>query len=295
MRRRGKKFRHKTRRAVAALLPNLLTLGNAVCGFGAIVMIAGAASGWTEEQGLMAAFEDGKLRYACWLIFAAMVFDALDGSVARMTRQTSNLGAQLDSLSDAVTFAVAPAFLVWKIISLLPKDVIHIPQKMAWVLAVLYMVFGLLRLARFNIETASRDGRHEYFKGLPTPAAAAVIASLTWLAVDIFLDSGDKYAWVPKVFFLVIPVVTLFLGGLMVSRVPYPHVLNRLFRGRRSFAYLVQVIFILALLALIPYLSLAIALVLTLYVCSGLVVYLRTRVPEKKPAEAPVKIQETTK
>ncbi|MHC4600622.1 MAG: CDP-diacylglycerol--serine O-phosphatidyltransferase [Planctomycetota bacterium] len=291
MRKRTKKFK-KTRRAVAAVLPNLFTIGNSVCGFAAIVFIAGAASGWSEEQELVEAFRDYKLVWACWCIFGAMVFDTLDGSVARMTRQTSNLGAQLDSLCDAVSFTVAPAFLVWKIISLLPTDVIHIPVRAAWVLALLYMVCGILRLARFNIETSVEGGRHEEFKGLPTPAAAAVIAALTLLAVDISLDGGKKFDWVPKAFFLVIPVVTFFLGILMVSRVPYPHVWNRLVRGKRSFAYLVQFIFILAILAILPYYSLSIALVASGYVVLGLGLYLRDKVPARAVAPETLEMEE---
>jgi len=281
-----KKLNQKTRRAVAAMLPNLLTLGNAVCGFGAIVFIAGAASGWEPDQGLRAAFDDMKLQIACWLVFAALVFDALDGSVARMTRQTSNLGAQLDSLSDAVSFALAPAFLVWKIIALLPRDVIHIPQKVAWVLALLYLVCGLLRLARFNIETGPEMARTKSFKGLPTPAAAMVIVSLTLLAVDILMDGGERFAWVTNAFFLAIPVIAFFMGILMVSRVPYPHLVERLFRGKRSFHYLVQSVFVLAVLAVLPYLSLSVALISSIYVIAGLVLFVRERIPAKAPAGA---------
>lgn len=293
MKRRGKKFRHRTQRAVAALLPNLLTLGNAICGFGAIVFIAGAASDWSPEEGLLIAFADGKLQIACWLIFAAMIFDALDGSVARMTRQTSNLGAQLDSLCDAVTFAVAPAFLVWKLIALLPHSVIHIPQKVAWVLAVLYLACGILRLARFNIETAPDEKKHDGFHGLPTPAAAAVIASLTLLAVDILVEGGEAYVWATQAFFLAIPIIAFFLGILMVSRVPYPHTVNRFLRGRRSFSQLVQVVFFLAVLALIP-LPLAFSLISSAYVGSGLLAYARRKVAAAKPEAAPAEILENT-
>jgi len=285
-----KKLRVQTRRAAAAILPNMLTLGNAVCGFGAIVFIAGASSNWSTGDGLFAAFRDGKLVFACWLIFAGMIFDALDGAVARMTRQSSNLGAQLDSLSDAVTFTVAPAFLVWKVISLLPLDIVHIPRKVAWVLAVLYMVCGILRLARFNVETAD-DAKHKGFHGLPSPAAAAVIASLTLLAVDIFVEGGGKNVWVPHAFFLAIPVIAFFLGILMVSRVPYPHVLNRLIRGRRPFAYLVQLVFLIAILALLPY-SVSLALLASLYVVSGLALYTRDWITARKPAVKALEIQE---
>lgn len=291
MKRRWKKSKRSSRRAVAAILPNLMTLGNAVCGFSAVVFIAGAASGWTADQGLLAAFTDQKLVYACWCVFGAMVFDALDGSVARMTRQTSSLGAQLDSLCDAVTFTVVPAFMVWKVVSLLPRDVIHIHPKASWVLAVLYMVFGILRLARFNVEKSSEAESHESFNGLPTPAAAAVIASLTLLAVDILLDGGGRYEWITASFFLAIPIIAFFLGILMVSRVPYPHVLNRLLRGRRPFAYLVQIIFVLAMLALLPY-SFSLAFVALFYVAAGLVLHVRQRFAAQASVEAPAQLKE---
>jgi CDP-diacylglycerol--serine O-phosphatidyltransferase len=295
MRQKTGKFQLKTKRAVAAMLPSLLTLGNAVCGFGAIVFIAGASAKVSAEGDLVYAFADGKIQTACWLIFAAMVFDALDGSVARMTRQTSSLGAQLDSLSDAITFTCAPAFLVWKIISLLPQHVLHVPAKVAWVLAVLYLSCGVLRLARFNVESDPDDMAHEYFRGLPTPAAAGLIASTTLLAADLFLASDPRgaYVWALKSFFLGIPVIAFILGVLMVSRLPYPHVLNRLMHGKRSFTYLVQFLFAVAFLLLVPDISISLAAVFGFYALSGPVAWVRRRVLQPKAAEAPLKVPET--
>ncbi len=289
------KFQVRTKRAVAAMLPSLLTLGNAVCGFGAIVFIAGASAKVSAEGDLVYAFADGKLQTACWLIFAAMIFDALDGSVARMTRQTSALGAQLDSLSDAITFTCAPAFLVWKIISLLPHHVLHVPPKVAWVLAVLYLACGVLRLARFNVESDADDMEHERFRGLPTPAAAGLIASTTLLAADLFLASDPKtaYVWALKSFFLGIPVLAFVLGVLMVSRLPYPHVLNRILHGKRSFSYLVQFLFAVAFLLLVPDISISLAAVFGFYTLSGPFAWLRRRVLHPKVEEPPREVTET--
>jgi CDP-diacylglycerol--serine O-phosphatidyltransferase len=260
----GRKRLDFDRRSAVSVVPNLLTLGNAVCGFGAIVFIAGAAAGWDKSQDLRLAFEDGKLAAAGWLILLAMIFDALDGKVARITQQVSEIGAQLDSLCDAVTFGVAPAFLVWKTISLLPKEVIHINQKVAWVFAVLYLACVLLRLARFNAEDLSEKA-HMSFRGLPSPAAAGVIASLSILNSELFTDSDFRYVGVVYAFFLVIPVLALILGLLMVSKVRYLHILNSVSRGKRTFGFMVQVVFFLGALFILPYYSLPVAGIFLVY------------------------------
>ncbi len=256
------------KRTAVSILPNLLTMGNGICGFGAIVFIAGAAAEWDKTQNLRLAFQDGKLSIAGWLILLAMIFDALDGKVARITKQVSDLGAHLDSLCDAVTFGVAPAFLVWKTIYLLPADVIHIPQKVAWVLAVLYLACVLLRLARFNAETNLTEGAHLFFNGLPSPAAAGVIASLSILNTDIFTDSDFKYVEVVYIFFLVIPVIALVLGLLMVSKLRYYHVLNNFTAGKKTLGFFVQLLFLLGALFIFPYFSLPIAVLFLIYAFS---------------------------
>ncbi len=272
------------RRTAVAILPNLLTMGNAICGFGAIVFISGAAAGWDKTQNLRMAFEDGKLSAAGWLILLAMVFDALDGKVARMTKQVSDLGAHLDSLCDAVTFGVAPALLVWKTIYLLPSDVIHIPQKVAWVLAVLYLSCALLRLARFNAETKLTDSPHLVFNGLPSPAAAGVIASLSILSVDIFTGSDYRYLEVVYIFFLLIPVLALILGMLMVSKIKYYHVLNNFTAGKRTLGFFVQVLFLLGALFIFPYYSLPIAMLFLIYAFSPPLKAIARRSPAKEVA-----------
>jgi CDP-diacylglycerol--serine O-phosphatidyltransferase len=253
------------KKSAVAIIPNLLTMGNAICGFGAIVFIAGAAANWDGTGDLRLAFSDGKLSMAGWLILLGMIFDALDGKVARITKQVSDIGAQLDSLCDAVTFGVAPAFMVWKTVSLLPSEVIHIPPKVAWVLAVLYLACVLLRLARFNAETDLTEGAHLSFEGLPSPAAAGVIAALSILNIEIFNDSNARYPGLVFAFFLVIPIVALILGLLMVSKIPYPHILNTISKGKKPFGYMVLVIFVLAALFILPYYSLPLAGVFMLY------------------------------
>ena len=147
-----------------AVLPTLLTLGNALCGFAAITYAA--RLGIEDVQA-----GDSHLLYASMCIFGGMLFDALDGRAARWANQSSEFGAQLDSLCDVVTFGVAPAFLMRQF-SL--QSVIH--PRIMWVIAGLYVACAILRLARFTVETDEEDS-HDVFSGLPSPAAAGVIAS----------------------------------------------------------------------------------------------------------------------
>ena len=134
-------------------LPNMLTTAALFCGFYAII------------AGVNQQFEQGAIA-----IFIAMVFDALDGRVARMANATSEFGAEYDSLSDMVSFGIAPAMLVysWGLNEL---------GKFGWVAAFIYVAAAALRLARFNTQVGIADKR--YFQGLPSPAAAGVLASQT--------------------------------------------------------------------------------------------------------------------
>src|SRR6056297_1422394 len=154
--RRQRKHR---RRLMLAVLPTMLTLGNGMCGLGAIaVAVSGAELGWPLEQKLFA---------SGMLIFGGMLFDALDGSAARMTGQETEFGSQLDSLCDAVTFGTAPAVIIWRISDALP-------QRFLWAVGALFTLCVLIRLARFNVETGE-DDTHETFEGLPSPAAAGTL------------------------------------------------------------------------------------------------------------------------
>jgi CDP-diacylglycerol--serine O-phosphatidyltransferase len=166
-----RKIRH---RKVFAVLPTLLTLCNAACGFGAISIAAKV--GPDHFKGI-------ELITAAQLIFLAMLFDALDGSAARLTNQTSDFGAQLDSLCDAISFGVAPAFIMLQLIHPdhhLMDTIVQAPfnyhPRILWGIAVLFMWCALLRLGRFNVESDEEDS-HEFFSGLPSPAAAGVVAS----------------------------------------------------------------------------------------------------------------------
>jgi CDP-diacylglycerol--serine O-phosphatidyltransferase len=236
-----------SRRKVFAVLPTLLTLGNAACGFGAITYAARVGPDPAEHFLFISAI----------LIFLAMLFDMLDGSAARLARQTSDFGAQLDSLCDAVSFGVAPAFLMLRLLHWMEDSTqleeqfqpyFEYPSRLLWVIACLFGVCALLRLARFNVETDEEDS-HTFFSGLPSPAAAATIASfpiaLMGLRTRAIASEGAWLTmahWLIPVTYLLLPAITLSVAVLMVSRFRYAHFFNQLFRGHRSRLRLIQII-----------------------------------------------------
>ena len=233
------------REKVFAVLPTMLTLGNAVCGFGAITV----AAKWSVGDSTVSLF------IAACLIILAMVFDALDGSAARLTNQTSEFGAQLDSLCDAISFGAAPAFLMLQFSQ--SHDLLLL--RFVWLIAALYVVCTVLRLARFNVET-DEDDAHDSFSGLPSPAAAATVASFPIMAFGFrhLEDSANDKLWEHVATWLdtwtpsVLPFITLAVACLMVSRIRYAHLVNRLIRGRRPRQHLIQIVFALAVMFVMP-------------------------------------------
>ena len=234
---RRTKIRH---RKVFAVLPTLLTLCNAACGFGAISIAARVGPDH---------FDGSELITAAYLIFLAMVFDALDGSAARFTNQTSDFGAQLDSLCDSISFGVAPAFIMLQLIHPdhhLMNTVVDAPfnyhPRILWAIGVLFMWCALLRLARFNVESDEEDS-HNFFSGLPSPAAAGVVASFPIAIWELKEETkvDGVLAWAQPVapyllpsLVVLLPLITLAAAMLMVSRIRYAHVFNQMLRGRRS-------------------------------------------------------------
>ena len=236
------------REKVFAVLPTMLTLGNAVCGFGAITV----AAKWSVGDSTVSLF------IAACLIFLAMVFDALDGSAARLTNQTSEFGAQLDSLCDAISFGAAPAFLMLQFSQ--SHDLLLL--RFVWLIAALFVVCAVLRLARFNVETDDDDA-HDSFSGLPSPAAAGTVASFPIMAFGFrhLEDSANDKLWEHVATWLdtwtpsVLPFITLAVACLMVSRIRYAHLVNRLIRGRRPRQHLIQIVFALAVMFVMPQVS----------------------------------------
>tara|TARA_R110002095_G_scaffold121566_1_gene105756 strand:- start:5525 stop:6409 length:885 start_codon:yes stop_codon:yes gene_type:complete len=256
------------KRKLIAVLPTLLTLGNAACGFGAITYAAKvgpeflgqAASGGGltrilgTSPGLYNSFDNQHLFIAAVLIFVAMLFDALDGSAARWTNQTSEFGAQLDSLCDAISFGVAPAFLMLQMIQF--RTEYH--PRLLWVIALLFAVCTILRLARFNVET-EEDDSHTGFSGLPSPAAAGAVASFPISMRGLYKLAESETGsitqtisqWLIPAVEWSLPWITLALAALMVSRIHYAHVFNQLFTGRRSRRHVIQLVFSMALIFLV--------------------------------------------
>lgn len=223
------------------ILPAIVTLGNLICGFAAIGVAAGAQLAWKGAEpdpakGL------GAFALAGSLILLAMLFDALDGQIARITNVATGFGAQLDSLCDMVSFGIAPACII--LLEASSRSSLFEHPKYAWVCAALFAVCAALRLARFNVETSPGETAHVCFNGLPTPAAAAVIASLA-----IFDRTVQDKALSPV---RIMPVAAVILGGLMISHLRYAHLLNLLFRERRPFTYLVLLIFAVSTLLALP-------------------------------------------
>jgi CDP-diacylglycerol---serine O-phosphatidyltransferase len=277
------------RRRMVAVLPSLLTLGNAVCGFAAITY---AAKVGPEVELGPEAVMPRDLYFSALLIFGAMVFDVLDGPAARFMRQTSQFGAQLDSLADAISFGVAPAFLMLKF-----SPVLH--PRVLWVIAVLYMLCAVLRLARFNVNQDDSP-QHDTFRGLPSPAAAGTVASLVLIGpgLERWADPARSAALRRLAEFLItatswaLPVVTLVVACLMVSRIRYPHVFNQLFSNRHSYPNFVKLIFAIAAVLVIH--ELAIPLVLLSFVAASPLRATWSRlmhrvpdVPESAPAPPP--------
>lgn len=266
--------RRQRRLRSTSVLPTLFTLGNLVAGFAAIHYATKPTTfegpwGWS---GLM---------LAGLLVFVGMFFDAVDGSVARMTRSSSTLGAQLDSLCDMVTFGVAPAYMTLRLVinyveirgvetSIIGPEADSVYGKVLWAAAAIYVCCAALRLARFNVETELEPDDHRSFRGLPTPGAAGCVASLVMLHQHL-LALKFPPPDVPEAFVrgaaLGIPFIMLLCAFAMVSNIRYDHFVNRFIRGKRSFTYVVWFA-IIAVLAVV-WIQESLAIALTVYAASG--------------------------
>jgi len=187
-------------------LPNLLTAGNLFCGFVALTKIV-------EAKLELGDFTDIKL--ALGFILAACIFDLFDGRVARMGGVESPFGREFDSLADLVSFGVAPAFLVHRVVL---GDVFSNHPQVGWFIASMYLLCGAFRLARFNcLATMSASGGNKDFLGFPIPSAAGLVGSVTLLIIH--LNEKDRtlghWKYVPA-------IVLVFLSAMMVSTVRYP-------------------------------------------------------------------------
>ncbi|MBN2131813.1 MAG: CDP-diacylglycerol--serine O-phosphatidyltransferase [Sedimentisphaerales bacterium] len=232
---KGRLLRRVRRQRVKyiTVLPSLITILNGVFGFIAIVF---ASRGAEADIGGFSYFA-----MAGYMVLLAMFADMLDGRLARMSQSTSSFGGQLDSLCDLISFGVAPAFLMLNVVqselglpTILAGNLFH---RFVWVAALAYISCAAIRLARFNVENEENEAAHASFVGLPSPGAAGVIVSL------IIFHQEDVPGFDALIY--VLPIITLGVAVLMVSRIRYPHILNLYLRGKKPFSYLIQVLFFL--------------------------------------------------
>jgi CDP-diacylglycerol--serine O-phosphatidyltransferase len=203
------------------LLPNLMTAGNLFCGFAATLQIVqGALLQGTDADAAATMFHT-----AIWYILGACIFDLLDGRLARLGGQDSPFGREFDSLADTVSFGLAPALMVYRIV------LVEFPRA-GWVIAFVYLLCGALRLARFNcIAAAGEKGKADKnFRGFPIPAAAGLIASIT-LFMLWWLGEKDHEIGRAK---WVLPPLMLFLSFMMFSKFSYPSFKGINWRTTRS-------------------------------------------------------------
>ncbi|MGA2677897.1 MAG: phosphatidylcholine/phosphatidylserine synthase [Sedimentisphaerales bacterium] len=246
------------------ILPSLVTIINGACGFAAITFASQAITSetgqWSYHRLVVPYFA-----MAGYMILLAMVADMLDGRLARMSNSTSSFGGQLDSLCDIVSFGVAPAFLMIKIIehklsglTEINPIIISFIERFIWLAAATYLSCAAIRLARFNVENEEDESAHMSFVGLPSPAAAGIIVSLVIFnqeTVPDFLSHPGRDWAAGFVSFMLddlviysLPIITLCAAFLMVSRIRYAHVINQYIRGKKPFAHLIRALLFFALI-----------------------------------------------
>jgi len=205
-------------------LPNLLTAANLFCGFVALTKIVGVDRADLELGNFT------QIRAALFFILLACIFDLFDGRVARMGGRESPFGREFDSLADLISFGVAPAFLVHRMVL---RDVFEKRPEIGWFISSIYLICGAFRLARFNCLAAmAGTGGGKEFLGFPIPSAAGLVASLTLLLMW-FYDNGKDFTVSRWKYAL--PVLMLFLSWMMVSEVRYPTFKSLDLRATRTF------------------------------------------------------------
>jgi CDP-diacylglycerol--serine O-phosphatidyltransferase len=254
--------RQRRRRKTLATLPTLLTLGNLLCGFMAVFIAS-------RPVGTELPFGWAPVSLAAVLVLLGMVCDALDGRVARLTRSTSDLGEQLDSMADMVTFGVAPAFIALTVVGVQTPFVSESPNLDTWfdrlglMSAAAFVACAALRLARFNAELNQQDDgghieHHQSFTGLPSPAAAGTVVTLAHLHAH-FLGQPESSEKATLIAAGAVVAATLLCALAMVSRFKYQHLLNRYMRGRAPYHVIGFAVIALLLLAVYPQLNIALA------------------------------------
>lgn len=215
------------------LLPNLLTTAGLFSGFYAVVSSM-----------------NGQFISAAIAIFIAMIFDGLDGRVARITNTQSEFGAEYDSMADMVSFGIAPGLVAynWALSDL---------GKFGWLAAFVFVAGAALRLARFNTQVGIADKR--YFQGLASPAAAGIIASIVWVGSEYELQ-GHNFGWP-------MGIITILSGLLMVSNFRYNSFKDVDWKGKVNFLVVLIIVLVFVIVASSP--AELLAAIFILYACSG--------------------------
>jgi len=216
------------------LLPNLMTAGNLFCGFIAILSIFEAMRlGGIDELAVTKVY----FVRAIGLILGACIFDVLDGRLARLGGQESDFGREFDSIADVVSFGLAPALLVMSVVLNQFND------SLGWTIAFFYLLCGAMRLARFNCVAAMDSGSSKYhFDGIPIPAAAGVISSLTLFMMWMTEGERDLGPW--RYGFLILMVLLSFL---MFSKLKYPSFKGLSWKTKRSIPWVLGVVILLVI------------------------------------------------
>jgi len=233
---------------------------------------------------------------AGYMIFLGMIADVLDGHIARISKSTSSFGAQVDSLCDVISFGAAPAFLMLKLVEVHSHQLYFENDQYAqffgravYLTAIIYAMCAIIRLARFNVENKEDDASHLTFAGLPSPPAAGMIVSLIIFQQDflpkIMEGSDESFRLFQMITVWSLPVITLIAGLLMITRIPYPHVVNRLLRGKKRFSTFLLVVF--TLLLVIWNIQIAMVLGFFVFMFYGLIRWLVLKLLPRRRAEGP--------
>lgn len=241
------------------ILPNMLTAGNLLCGFFAILTIF---KGMQFDNGTAEAFN--YYQQATYLIFLACIFDLLDGRVARMCKCDGPFGREFDSIADVVSFGIAPAMLLARAVLFdLPGNYI------GWGIAVLYFLCAALRLARFNCMAAApkKPNQSMDFVGLPVPMAAGAVVSTMYLVIDV---TSHRDLVIPLPLQIMMAVIMAIVSLLMMSRVIYPSFKHVNFEKRGTITAILLAIVAVGLFITLPWI--APAVIFLAYLLYGLVV-----------------------
>jgi CDP-diacylglycerol---serine O-phosphatidyltransferase len=222
------------------IVPKLVTTANMFCGFYSIV-----------------ASMKSDFPAAAWAIVAAAIFDMLDGRIARLAKATSQFGVEYDSLSDLISFGVAPSILLFQW-ALLPFD------RLGWLAAFLFTTCGALRLARFNVNSGSQP--KGFFQGLPIPMAAGMVATFVIFNQTLDWPAENPVSGISKN--TLVLILTFGLASLMVSTIRFPSFKEVNWRSRASFGYLMVAVISMVLIAVKPEVTLF--LILSSYIVASL-------------------------